>query len=204
MIDPTALCEVISVFDPDGKGGDFAYTVGLRDLGRPELHISARPTEGEDPGADWVLSHRDRHALLMRTVSEMLEGALSIGDQFVESYDDGLATVTYRLDPPVPAEECEALMAAPADVVRIRWRLERPPAGRPLPVDAGTKEDIAARHDLERATTMKVCVLTGYVAPSPPDSDADLDLGPQWGVVRCVGAQVEAYSGAFLNSLLAR
>ncbi|GAA2147213.1 hypothetical protein GCM10009844_24220 [Nocardioides koreensis] len=45
--------QVQAVFDPDGEGGDFAYTIGLRERGLPELHLWARPTLGEDPGHDW-------------------------------------------------------------------------------------------------------------------------------------------------------
>ena len=52
--------EVQIVFDPDGTGADFAYTIGLHTRGLPELHIWARPSLGDDPGADWMLSTRDR------------------------------------------------------------------------------------------------------------------------------------------------
>ena len=45
---------VQSVFDPDGEGHDFAYTIGLFESGLPELHLWARPSLGEDPGEDWV------------------------------------------------------------------------------------------------------------------------------------------------------
>ncbi len=45
---------VQNVFDPDSIGGDFAYTVGLALRGLSELHLWARPTDGTDPGADWV------------------------------------------------------------------------------------------------------------------------------------------------------
>ncbi len=44
---------VHAVFDPDGTGGDFAYTIGLSRRGFPELHMYARPSLGDDSGADW-------------------------------------------------------------------------------------------------------------------------------------------------------
>ena len=48
--------QVTAVFDPEGGGRDFAYSVGLTDRGLPELHLWARPSLGDDPGADWKLS----------------------------------------------------------------------------------------------------------------------------------------------------
>jgi len=56
--------QVQVVFDPDGTGADFAYTTGLHTRGLPELHIWARPSIGEDPGADWMLSTQDRGEVL--------------------------------------------------------------------------------------------------------------------------------------------
>ena len=50
---------VQSVVDPDGDGADSAYTIGLRRYGIPELQIEARPTFGDDSGADWGLSARE-------------------------------------------------------------------------------------------------------------------------------------------------
>src|SRR5437764_11783299 len=201
MIDPTSLCEVISVSDPDGNGGDFAYTVGLRDLNIPEVVIRARPSEGDDPGADWLLSHLDRHAVLMHVVQELVEGRLQVGDEFTQAYDGGLATVTYRLDPPEPAEDHEAYAVEPGVVAPLRWRLDRPPICEPAPLSDEMLRWLQERHDMERRTTTSICVRTGYVRGSAPiRHDGDLDLGPQAPVVRCVAAQIAAFDEHFLNS----
>ena len=62
---------VQSVFDPDGGGHDFAYTVGLDELALPELHLWGRPSLGEDP-ADWVPCPRlddDAATLMLRSAT---------------------------------------------------------------------------------------------------------------------------------------
>ena len=59
---------VVAVFDPNGGGGDFAYTVGLFNVGLPEVHVWARPTDGTDPGEDFSLRGRaDRWVTLAGT-----------------------------------------------------------------------------------------------------------------------------------------
>lgn len=50
--------KVHAIFDTKGQGGDFAYTVGLHERGLPELHMWARPSEGLDPGEDWIFNHQ--------------------------------------------------------------------------------------------------------------------------------------------------
>jgi hypothetical protein len=204
MIDPTSLCEVISVSDPDGNGGDFAYTVGLRDLNIPEVVIRARPSEGDDPGADWVLSHVDRHGVLMHVVEELVEGRLNVGDEFTQTYDGGLATVTYRLDPPEPAEDHEAYAVEPGVVAPLRWRLDRPAVRVPAPLSGEMLLWLEERHDLERRTTTSIHLRTGH-APSGRSllrDDSDLDLGPQAPVVRCVATQIALFDKQFLNSVV--
>ena len=43
------LCQIISVFDPDGDGGDFAYTVGLADRRRgPRPRLDAFRSKLDD------------------------------------------------------------------------------------------------------------------------------------------------------------
>jgi len=59
QLDVPPFWTVQAVFDPDGAGGDFAYTIGLSERGLPELHLYARPSLGQDPGADWKFSCRD-------------------------------------------------------------------------------------------------------------------------------------------------
>jgi hypothetical protein len=54
MNDPTVprqpFWQVQAVFDPDGQGGDFSYTIGLAEQDVPELHLLGRPALGDDPG----------------------------------------------------------------------------------------------------------------------------------------------------------
>ncbi|MGH3332607.1 MAG: hypothetical protein ACRDPJ_15020, partial [Nocardioidaceae bacterium] len=64
------------VFDPDGNGHDFAYTIGLFDHGLPELHMYARPSFGEDPGADWRFSFRDCCGVMNELASMLVRGSL--------------------------------------------------------------------------------------------------------------------------------
>jgi hypothetical protein len=81
--------------------GDFACTVGLADRDLPELHTWARPSEGDDPGFDWMLSDRDRHGVLMDFADDFVAGRVQVGSRRTQVYDDGLASVVYRLDAPV-------------------------------------------------------------------------------------------------------
>ena len=200
MVDPTTLCEVISVFDADGNGGDFAYTVGLRDLNLAELVIRARPSEGDDPGADWILSHRDRHAVLMYIVQELVEGRLRVGDEFTQTYDDGLATVTYRLDPPEPAEDHEAYAVGPGVVTPLRWRLERPPIAEDAPLTDEMLRWIDERHDLEYRTETAISLRTGHAGSALRLDEHGLELGPAASVVRCVAAQMAMFDKHLVNS----
>ena len=193
------LCQIISVFDPEGKGGDFAYTVGLAAQDLPELHIWARPSEGDDPGFDWMLSDRDRHGLLMDFAEELVDGRISIGSERTHVYDDGLATVVYRLDPPVDADDVEAYGAHPSPLIPIRWRLERPPAGQATPVEDVTASDIRYRADRERWFATAVASRSGRMVYTcrPYGTRHDQPLGPQRAVVEAVAAQLR-YSTAEL------
>lgn len=120
------LWVVAAIFDPDGLGGDFSYTVGLHDRGAPELWLAARPSLGDDPGADWMFSLRDTCYLLNEFSWEWLDGTLQVGDRFERTYDGGLVTVRYQVDPPDDRDRPEAFQIAPgATVVPIRWSLHR-------------------------------------------------------------------------------
>ena len=126
---------VQGVFDPDGKGGDFAYTIGLHDRGFPELHLWARPTLGDDPGVDWMFSMRDRTLVLNEFAARLLTGGLEVGSELEEQYDGGQVTVRFRVDPPGDRDELEALGIAPgAEVLPLRWSLHRAPEGEPVPL----------------------------------------------------------------------
>jgi len=192
MTSPNDLCQIISVFDPDGKGGNFAYTVGLADRDLPELHIWARPSEGDDPGFDWMLSDRDRHGILMDFAADLVAGRIRVGSECTHVYDDGLATVVYRLDPSVDADDVEAYGARPSPVIPIRWRLERPPAGQPTPVDGATAADIRHRADVERWFATTIASRSGRMAYNcrPYGTRHDQPLGPQRAVVEAVACQL--------------
>ena len=121
--------QVQGVFDPDGNGGDFSYTIGLAERGMPELHIWGRPALGDDPGEDWKFSVQDMGRLLNELAWSWLEGDLRIGATFEREYDDGLVTVRFRVDEPQDSESLEAYGAHESPVVPIRWSLHRPPVG---------------------------------------------------------------------------
>ena len=155
--------QVTAVFDPDGEGQDFAYTVGLDGRDLPELHIWGRPSLGDDPGADWKLSPKDCCVILNEVAWRLIDGTTNVGDTWEETYDGGMVTVRFRLDPPGDRDELEAFgIARGAQVLPLRWSLHRRPVGRPQPLSnaalkratkeyaelkAGLPED--ARHALQ-------------------------------------------------------
>src|SRR4051794_30350028 len=108
---------VQSGFDPDGTGKDFAYTIGLFDIGLPELHLWARPSLGEDPGEDWLPSVNDRTHVLNELAQLLVEGQLDIGTTVTREYDAGLATVTFEVAPPGDRDELEAYGVGPGALV---------------------------------------------------------------------------------------
>ena len=117
---------VQAVFDDEQLGGDFAYTIGLQDLGFPELHLWARPTEGEDVGLDWMLSVNDRGHLLNDYGAKLASGAIGVGSEWTEAFDGGDAIASFRVDPPEDREALEAFgIAADAQILPIRWSLAR-------------------------------------------------------------------------------
>ena len=63
---PVPGWRVVSLIDPAGAGQDLAFSQGLAAFQLPELLLWARPTEGFDPGADWLLSHRERSRVGVR------------------------------------------------------------------------------------------------------------------------------------------
>ncbi len=118
---------VQAVFDEDELGRDFAYTIGLHRLGRPELHLRSRPTHGDDPGGrDWHLSLNDLGDILNQLGMSLLQGRITVGTELEEVCDRGATILRLRLDPPEPAEDLEAYgVDRAADVVPIRWSLHR-------------------------------------------------------------------------------
>jgi len=106
---PSCFWRVQAVFDADGLGGDFAYTIGLHSVGLPELHLWARPTCGDDPAPDWKFSSRDLGALLNEFARLQLGGDLVVGSVVERSFDGGMARVRFEVDPPGDRAALEAL-----------------------------------------------------------------------------------------------
>ena len=158
----TADWQVTAVFDPEGEGQDFAYTVGLHERGLPELHMWGRPSLGDDPGADWMFSPHDCCRILNESAWQLIDGELAVGDSWEHPYDGGMVTVRFRLDPPGDRDELEAFGIAPgADVLPVRWSLHRRPIGRPRPLN---------KRGLQRATAEYADILAGLPdAASVPD-----------------------------------
>ena len=82
--------QVMAVFDPEGTGSDFAYTVGLAEFGQPELHMWARPTHGEDPGHDFKFSSLDLASILGHFAERLLTADLAVGDCEEIAFDEGM------------------------------------------------------------------------------------------------------------------
>ncbi len=180
------------MYDPDGGGKDFAYTIGLHSRGLPELHIWARPSLGEDPGHDWMLSPTDRCHVLNELAELMLHGRIGIGSQLSREYDDRLATVTYRVDPPQDKEDLEAY-AVPAgvDVLPVRWSLRRPPEGPPTALSPQART--TAQGDFATVTAgldPRAPAPPGWVLPALPAFDIDQRFGPLTPVVLARAAQL--------------
>ena len=117
---------VIAVFDPDGEGADFAYTVGLHELGLPELHLWARPTDGTDPGLDFALSAADRGYLLNGWARRLAAGELGVGSRFSVPFDGGACFGQFEMRRPVPPLAVDAFQAATdATVIPVHWSLHR-------------------------------------------------------------------------------
>ncbi len=139
--------QVTAVFDPHGEGQDFAYTVGLVDRGLPELHLWARPSLGDDPGADWMFSPQDCFFILNELAWRLIDGEVSIGDRWEQAYDDGQVTCRFRLDPPGDRDELQAYgVMWGAEVLPVRWSLHRRPIGRPRPLGKRSLERASAEY----------------------------------------------------------
>jgi hypothetical protein len=162
---------ITAAFDPDG-GLDFAHTDGLHQHGLFELYLWARPSLGDDPGADWMLSSADQTGLLNELGRRMLQGRIGPGSEWVQSADAGLSTLRFRVGAPTPAGDL-ATSALPARqvVLPVRFSLHRPEPGRlgsvteatAVRVDAWTRQ-IRAETDQLRAVLLAI----GMRAPTVP------------------------------------
>lgn len=196
--------QVQSVFDPDGTGKDFAYTIGLHERGLPELHIWARPSLGEDPGLDWMFSNRDRCGVLNELAGMLVAGRLSIGSEVTREYDSGLAQVTFRVEPPGDKEALEAYGVPPGvDVLPVLWSLQRAPEGPPAPL---TPEAEAQAHALFQEIASGLDFIRGaprgWELPFMPWFDADQRFGPLTPVVLARAAQLWQADDVTLAHLL--
>lgn len=165
--------QILTIFDPDGTGGDFAYTVGLHDHGRPELWLAARPSLGDDPGADWMFSMRDACWLLNELARDWIDGRRSVGDEFDRTYDAGFTRARFRIDPPDDRDVLEALRIAPdAEVVPVRWSLHRAIEHEPRPIPEETRA--AAEREIDELRSFVPDdhpMPPGWPSGSEPDPD---------------------------------
>ena len=171
---------VQSVFDPDGEGKEFAYTIGLYDQGLPELHIWGRPSLGEDPGDDWMLSTNDRTRVLNEFAWLLIDGRLDVATNLRREYDAGLAVVDYRVDPPGDRDELEAFGIAPgAIVLPIPWSLTRPPEGTVSPLTHDALAIAVADYKNVLATVdRQIPAPLGWELPDEPSYSPDQRFGP--------------------------
>ncbi len=194
--------KVTAVFDPHGEGQDFAYTVGLVDRALPELHLWARPSLGDDPGADWKFSPRDCVVILNELAWRLIDHDAAIGDHWEATYDDGLVTCRFRLDPPGDRDELQAFGTLPgAEVLPVRWSLHRRPIGRPRPL---------GERGLARATAEYAAILArlgddasvpdGWTLP--PAFDPGGEFGPLTPMVAARVAELWSADAITLGNLL--
>jgi len=186
----------MTIFDPDGAGGDFAYTVGLATKGVPELHMWARPSLGDDPGDDWKFSTRDTGLILNELSWRLLDGELSGGDTWEETYDAGLVTVRFRLDPAEPADALEAFQAGDVPVLPVRWSLHRPEPG-PLAAMSDDAQAAAERLYAELVAELEdrdVPEVDGWGLPGDVSWDPHQKYGPRTPLVLARATQLFAAS----------
>lgn len=184
-------CTVTAVYDPDGRGADFAYTVGLCDKGLPELHVYARPGLGEDPGADWKLSARDSRALLDELAPMLVRGEITVGSRLTREYDGGLTRLELRVDPPDDRERLQAYGIAPgASVLQVRWSLHRMPEGAATELPPAALERARLAYDqLHSTVDPHRSGPNGWRLPSTPSFGADQRFGPLTPLVLAQAAQ---------------
>lgn len=192
------------VFDPDGGGADFAYTIGLAHRGHPELHIWARPSLGDDPGLDWKLSPRDCCGVLNELAAQLVLGDLEVGSTLRREYDGGLAVVEYRVDPPGDRQRLEAYGAPEgAAVLPVRWSLSRPPIGPALPLGDLEVRRMSKRYDeLVGRLSTRDGLPKGWELPDRPSFEVGQRLGPLTPLVLARAAQMTQVDARRLNYFL--
>lgn len=200
--EPTWIVQ--SVFDNEQPWSDFAYTIGLADRGQSELHIYCHPSLGEDPAPDWRFSSRDMCTILNGVGQRLLAGTVRVGDSWSREYDNGLVTVTFRLDPPGDREDLEAFgVADGVDVLPLRWSLERARRGERLPLTSA--DEVAARHEFEalRVTTPATLgIPRAFRPPREPLFGIDQRYGPRTPVVQARAAAIWSSDAETLSAFL--
>jgi hypothetical protein len=204
LLDSPPFWQVQSVFDPDGTGKDFAYTIGMHTRGLPELHIWARPSLGQDPGHDWKLSANDRCRVLNDLSGMLVDGRLTVGSQVTREYDAGQATVTFRVEPPGDPERLEAYGVPPGvDVLPVLWSLQRPAEGTLTGPTPAAEEQARATYatlvaNLDRTRRAP----RGWELPTDPAFGADQQFGPLTSLVVARAAELWQADDAALTRLL--
>jgi len=199
--------QVQSVFDPDGGGADFAYTIGLHTKGLPELHVWARPSLGEDPGDDWMLSNSDRCRLLNELAQSLVDGQLSIGSTVEQEYDDGVVRATFRVDPPGDKELLEAFgVPDGVDVLPVLWSLRRPAEGELTELaPAARREASRLRGDIRggfAGLEWRGGLPHAWALDEPPDFDPGQSYGPLTPIVFARAAEILTADDATLARLV--
>ena len=204
QLDVRPFWTVQAVYDPDGKGGDFAYTIGLSERGLPELHLYGRPSLGQDPGADWKFSCRDCCGILNELGVMLVRGALHVGSTVRREYDAGLAVVNFRVDPPGDREQLEAFGVPPgADVLPVRWSLTRPPEGPTLALTAAAEQRALERYDeLVSRLDARRALPPGWELPVEPSFDAGQRFGPMTPLVLARAGQMAQADERVLEDFL--
>jgi hypothetical protein len=174
---------VVCVCDADGSGRNFAYTVGLEPMGLPELLVWARPTDGEDPGADWRFSHRDLASVLHDLSDLLISGDLMAGTTLARPADAGLATVMFRvrvetvagaLDVPGLTDSGDVALAEDCFVLPVGWSLRRPTSRAPGDPTGGAA---AARPTAGAASSDDLAVMLGAALGAARTQTDRIQLG---------------------------
>ena len=216
--DPSPGWQVISFLDPAGTGSDLAFTEGLSAFGLPELLLWARPTEGFDPGADWLLTHRERSRLLNRWAVELMAGQLTIGAEREERFDGGNTVARFRFGPPTLVSVLNHPYLPPGGrVISMAWSLlrqaplARPPSG-PTPTVARRMERwITEAEAVTFSRGLRSGRLDHTVAALPPNPEASPSdrFGPMtpWvnaRISQVLGVDAEAVAAFIGRTRLAR
>ena len=194
---------VQAVFDLDGRGGDFAYTIGLSAFDVPELHIYGRPSIGDDPGANWKFSCNDLCRLLNELGAKLVRGDISVGSVLERAYDGGLVQVRFQVDPPGDRDELEAFGApAGADVLPVRWSLHRAPEGSLVAMTPEAAAWAAQEYDAILGSLVTQAAAPGWRLPVGPSFDPEQTYGPRTPIVIGRAAELWQASPELLANLL--